>query len=509
MMWRVLPCAILLVPSLSLLATLPPLWRDSDGFNQVMQRPGAMTIVNFPPLYCFLARVPLYVGDLWECAFSGASLPFLTFFREPVLTDTGLFLLVVAQHALLLFSQTFLVRGLRLPAISEVLVALLFAANASFYTFAHCIGSEAISVAATLWLAGIALRIIRSRSPKPRDWCWLGVSLAACLLTRHINAVLVVVVPAALIFAAGVRAIRDCFRFRRLAVCSLRNAAVATLVGVASLIVVKGSVRLLRDEFHVKVRSTLGFTFLWRLKFLSQMDSDPRSAFLRDLPSKANDALSEKLLAEISANLTSDGQVDPVLIHARFYQAIRKVSPKHAATRLYASENELARQVLLALPMPYRSAVARDFVTSLTETPASLARAPFETTLYCFERFPELPGLAATATFRRADSRARLIIARDGAYERLMNFSYASAVALWAALAIVGFLFGRRGSDRILSFSAALVCSGLAMMFLNCALTEFLPRYTLPLWTLLFVAIVVQLPPSLNALARRTRFARA
>lgn len=40
------------------------------------------------------------------------------------------------------------------------------------------------------------------------------------------------------------------------------------------------------------------------------------------------------------------------------------------------------------------------------------------------------------------------------------------------------------------------------MLFLNCALTEFLPRYTLPLWKVLFVAILLQVSTLAEATKR-------
>jgi hypothetical protein len=46
-------------------------------------------------------------------------------------------------------------------------------------------------LAATLWLAGIAVRMMQSRALTRRAWCWLGVSLIACIASRHINAVLI------------------------------------------------------------------------------------------------------------------------------------------------------------------------------------------------------------------------------------------------------------------------------------------------------------------------------
>lgn len=77
-----------------MLSAIPPLWRDVDAYIQVTQPHGVATILDYGPLYCFAARVPLYLGDTIECLRAGQPLPKLGFFIRPVLTDSGVFLLL-------------------------------------------------------------------------------------------------------------------------------------------------------------------------------------------------------------------------------------------------------------------------------------------------------------------------------------------------------------------------------------------------------------------------------
>ena len=66
--------AVILAPSIWMLSSIPPLWRDVDAYVQLTRLPGFETILRYGPLYCFIARIPLYFGFGIDCL--KASAPF-------------------------------------------------------------------------------------------------------------------------------------------------------------------------------------------------------------------------------------------------------------------------------------------------------------------------------------------------------------------------------------------------------------------------------------------------
>ena len=110
--------------------------------------------MHFGPLYCFGARIPLYIAYVIECLREGKSSPNPGFFIQPTLNDSGVFLLLLSQHSALFCSTFyFIISSSRLFWVRLVLTAV-WASNPLFYTFAYCVGSETLSMIFLLLIGG-------------------------------------------------------------------------------------------------------------------------------------------------------------------------------------------------------------------------------------------------------------------------------------------------------------------------------------------------------------------
>jgi hypothetical protein len=281
------------MPSLWLLLTLPPLWRDVDAYFQLVFPPGAGTILLHGPLYCALNRVPLWLGYI--ASPSGHAISLDHFIQNTQLTDYGVFALIFLQHVAWVAAALYVITAMVVSAAARVCLAILFASQPLFYVLAHCVGSETASMILIFLLVGSGLRIFRNYpSPKLVDWVVFTTFLCLLVLTRHINAVLAAVLPVAAVLMLlgtvvhGGRPARtgegskaDVGMAKRINVCLTSIA-----LSVIALVWASAFTHLLCWQAGVKSRSKIGLTFLWRLNFLESLEPHTRDTLLSGIRSK-------------------------------------------------------------------------------------------------------------------------------------------------------------------------------------------------------------------------------
>ena len=496
-----LPFLVLAAPSFWLMFAVPPLWRDVDGYNQTVLPPGMVTILLHGPLYCTLSRVPLWFGYLVSGA--GPPVSLSHFIKHSQLTDAGVFGLLFLQHASLWCGALYLIYAVARTLFARLFLALLFASHPLFYSFAHSVGSEALSMIVTLLLAGSGVRLmLRYPEITTRDWVIFTALLSCSVLTRHINSVLAAVLPitiVALMLEGRLRAFASEGKAIPVVNFRLSKATQVWLMSIAAgligLLCATSLTHLLCWRAHTPWRSTFGYTFLWRLNFLETMQPTARQTLLTSVASKCKLPESRQLLGVLDTWIDRNRHWDP----SAFIREARSILPnsemKFHSEMFDGVLNEIAHGLLYPPPAPLRSIALADFSKAVGLHESDIVQSLFVTTDYFFFHRDKMPQCSQLKTFRQP--RDRLIEARELSYFRWWNLLSFRALGilglvllLWAV--VVDYKQGGRNTPVIL-FAACLSIVGIVMVLVNCFFAQLQPRFVLPMMELLLVSIVILL----------------
>src|SRR5262249_31986119 len=130
------PQIVLSIPSVYLLSSHAPLWKDADASGQLLAPASALNILHYPPLYCFLGRIPFFITS-WIANIWGPR-PLHSLFEQQEPSVEGIYLLVIVQHILLIGALTYTTLCLTSDRFVRCVSALLLASFSALYTHAHC-----------------------------------------------------------------------------------------------------------------------------------------------------------------------------------------------------------------------------------------------------------------------------------------------------------------------------------------------------------------------------------
>ena len=488
-----------------MIATIPPLWRDADAYVQLTEPPLVATFWNHAPAYCYVAKIPLFVGEHLERWQGRPALPSARLYpSQPALTDTGIWILIGAQHLALNLAIFCFVAAVTQHFWVRLALALGWASNALFYTLAHCVGSETLGVILVAIFAVKALRLVRSREePGWKQWYSYAVVLLLCLSTRDLNLAFTLVLPA--VFLASW--LRQKFIGRAVTPSmqspELRSAVIAIALSIASFVLADSAEHSLARKTRLHPHSRIGFTFLWRLHFLDDLPPESRTAILKKVLARApTDAvrylinLREQMRSE-NANLAHPG--------AFVNRAIGYFGGSFHWEDLDRALNQMAFTFLWP-PLPeLLSAAQADFIGAIQQSSPIISEYLFATTTYYFDNKEELSACAGLVTFRAGMSKEKVLeYYNEHPYFHLWNrLPYLYVGAIWFVSLLLYLLAQRRkpaGPNNIAPYGVALFGAGLLVFAASCLVHNYEPRFALSMWEGLMLSLLLLVGNAIDSL---------
>ncbi len=476
------PLAAVVVPSIWLFIRYQPFWKDVDAVAQLIAAPGSLNILHSPPIYCFLARLPFWLTDTLTHGTAPA------IFSEQNPSSLAVWVLIFFQHAGLWLALRYLLFSVGWSNVTRGIAAVLLGSVASFYTFAHTAGSEAMTAVSWIIVFSAGIRILL-RSAGWRDWIIYSAALLLAVGSRKVNGILLLWLPVITI-CLGSRWLCARKHWTELKPL-LRTAAVSLVISLSVGGIEKGLVLILCRQFAVIERPTDGATFSDRFETLiAQLSPAENAKFL---------ATGLALTDDVNVRLAIEAQFKFGSYHLGGEKVIERALLEQGASGedLQAERDRIisrATQCLYqATPPKLLAVIGKEFVRTWAPTSDyRVARSgPFATFLFAgfLEKLPsrwsDLPRLPM---FQLKDARPMLAaVDRDP----FINHWQGVPIVLWCFLFVsVGVmrLIRQRLSRELFLVALSFIAVGTIADLASCVFAYAQPRYTLPLLIVVFVS---------------------
>jgi hypothetical protein len=255
------PMALLVLPSIWMFWRFLPFWKDVDVASQLLWLANGNNILHAPPIYSFVSRIPFWLTD----KFLSGRAP--SIFAEQHPTLTAVYTLVILQHVLLWTALRYFLFSLPFSDRNRGIVTLMLVSVASFYSFAHTCGSEAMTAVTWFLVFGAGARALTGRATW-RTWVIYAAALLLAIGSRHVNGLLAAWLPIAALVLIGFRWYSRERQFPGSVSTDARVAGLAILLSLAAIGVNRCLVSYLCKRFNVIERSTLGSTLSDRIATL-------------------------------------------------------------------------------------------------------------------------------------------------------------------------------------------------------------------------------------------------
>jgi len=476
------PTPILVLPSLWLLARYLPFWKDIDATVQLIASVYDDNLLHFPPVYSFLARVPFFVID---SILSGHA-PGVFERQHPSLV--AVYGLVVLQHAGLWLALWYFIFSFPARDIARGAITILLASIASFYTFAHTCGSEAMTPVAYFLVFGAGIRVLLGRATWI-SWVIYTATLFLAAGSRHINLILLIWLPGTVVllwlwsFLAQRTSAPDKQSRRSRSIPAI-PAITALLCTAAAFGADKIVLSTLCHQFGVVERSSLGSAMSGRIgTWVDKLSPERKGALLDSVQRLTNDPLVKLAIQfqiEIGSYDKGSGAALADALRARGFDG----------EKLLALKDQLISQSSFCfyrtLDFGLIKAIFSDFWHGFWPTnDQGIAIAAPKATFFSLERINQNPsdweGIKESPIF--VPSTAKATLERATADNMIRHWRW-MPILVWTLLflgfgawrAARGFLPG-----RYLFIGLSILGIGTLVYAANCVCIYTLPRYALPL----------------------------
>lgn len=299
------------------------------------------------------------------------------------------------------------------------------------------------------------------------------------------NTLLILILPLTFLFAAMAGRSAQ----------NLRQAATALAVGLACLLLARCSAQAICATEKLHLYSKIGFTFLWRVGFVQKLPATQRTALLDRIAARTKTEEGHQALAIFREIIEENIPLQPEPISQRLRAALSPPGTKVVARCVHGALNDVAVAFLLPPTPEHWQAAQHDFAEARKGRLPSVSRFLFLMTCYYWDHPNDLPQCGQLSTFRNYTPEKLIAIPAEKPYFHLWQpLSLNGLLVIAAGVALALLLGPGRGDGARLvlcAYLVALVGVGLAMVEITALIGDIIPRYTLPLWELLWIACLI------------------
>jgi hypothetical protein len=485
---------ILASPSICVLLNLPPLWRDSDGFNEVASTFAPKGIIHWLPGYCLGARLILLGAGIVGSLLGGHGIPYFSISITP-LNDVGVYTLLVVQHLFLIFSLFYVVNTLGSRFLLRAVYSIFLALTPWIYVYANCVGSEAFSNPLVYLISAYGWKCLRANELKRERVLLYFALLVGAFLTRQINVLLAALLPLALLPLT----IWDLFHLRMTSqngghqsrFYNGRRFLIFIFIGLCAIgtsaLVQQGLCWLSRVPF----RSTFGETFEWRLSYLNGLSERKRTNILDRISSRLGDPVITEALEALNRSLKQGDNWADMFLFYKIDEILVRAGVNDMQLRTWQIDqrlNRIATCVLFSAEPHFLRAVGSDFARWPLFTQTDLAYTPFVLTDWLQTQllFPRYGRLRGLASFQHESGYFNDVWQRASYFHTLAGVPMLVMGCLTVVFGVVALLGRSRASltNEGISYSMSMIVLGLLFALGNCLSTFFGARFYLPVYSL-------------------------